>query len=125
MDEPTRRQVNFNKLCARAFALFAGQHLLALEKQHPSIPGKNLIDAIWSEWLTQSRDTQGAYMRVALFPVAIIESAEMLGAHYRTRAIFQKCHPMANYLPDKLQELSIVPSMRWDEMHKLHSIEFN
>lgn len=129
MDEPTKKQMKIKRIKAMGCALYCGEQLLLAEKQNPFTPGNILIEAILSHWRTLSHDRQGAFIRVALFPVAIVESADMLAAHYRARAIFQD-HPMANYLPDKLQELSIadpclqntlsrqpnLPSMRWGEM---------
>ena len=107
MDEPTKKQMKIKRLKAMGCALYCGEQLLLAEKQNPFTPGNILIEAILSNWRTLSHDRQGAFIRVALFPVAIVESAEVLAAHYRARAIFTKFHPMAKYLPDKLQELSI------------------
>jgi hypothetical protein len=111
MDALTQRQWNEAKIDVMGFVLFLGQQFLDLEKRYPFIPKEILIEATWLKWRTLSHDRQGAFTRVALFPVAIVESADMLGAHYRARAIFKDSHPMAMYLPDKLQELSIADPM--------------
>jgi hypothetical protein len=98
------------------------------------------IAAIWEEWLLLGPEAQRVYMEVAVRPVASVESAVVLAAHYRVRALFTGFHPMATYVPDKLQELCIagqfqpmatcvpdentlsrqpnLPSVRWGEMHK-------
>jgi len=111
MDALTQRQWKIAQIDVMGGVLFLGQQFLDLEKQYPFIPKEILIEATWSKWRTLSHERRGAFTRVALFRVAILESADMVGAHYRARVIFKDSHPMAMYLPDKLQELSIADPM--------------
>ena len=87
-----------------------GHHLPAFEEQYPKVHPKKLMDATFSEWGTLSDEIRMTYIKIAIFP-AVVESEDILDAHIRARAIFQKFNPMAKNLPAKLPELSVVDRM--------------
>ena len=110
------------------FFVFAGGRLIRYEEDMGDASDEMRIAAIWEEWLLIGPERQRVYMECAIRPVASVASAKVLAAHYRVRALFTKFHPMATYVPDKLQELCIagqfqpmsrqpnLPSVRWGEM---------
>ena len=93
------------------FFVYAGGRLIRYEEDMGDASDEMRIAAIWEEWLWLGPEAQRVYMEFAIRPFASVESAKVLAAHYRVRALFTGFHPMATYLPAELQQLVIADPM--------------